>query len=235
MEPTRLTVAAALTQAVEEINQSGTLEETFDAIVRAARSSMPAFEHISISLRSGNHTIQTKAGSDQLVWELDAAQYDIGEGPCVDAIEHEHEPVVVVEHARHEQRWPRYIPAAVERGVRSQVGVQIFTNDKHLGGLNLYSTEHDEVDQESVDIACLFATHVAVMLGHVQKEHNLNQALQSRKMIGQAIGILMERYRIDENRAFQFLLRASSTSNVKLREVAEELVSSSTESYRPEP
>jgi transcriptional regulator with GAF, ATPase, and Fis domain len=230
MEPTPLTVAEALAQSVEQINESRTLEDTFDAIVRAARTSIPAFEHVSISVRSSSGTIETRAGTDQLVWELDGVQYDMGEGPCVEAIEHE--PVVVVQHIRHEQRWPLYIPAAVKKGVRSQVGVQLFANGKHLGGLNLYSTEHDEVEHESVDTARLLATHVAVMLGHVQETHNLNQALQSRKAIGQAIGILMERYRIDENRAFQFLLRASSTSNIKLRDIAEELVISSTEGYR---
>jgi GAF domain-containing protein len=231
MEPTPLTMAAALAQSVQEINESRTLDDTFDAVVRAARTSIPAFEHVSISVRSADGKLETKAGTDQLVWELDAVQYDNGEGPCVKAIEQE--PVVVVEHLRHEQRWPRYIPAAVQRGVRSQVGVQVFTQGKHLGGLNLYSTAHDEVDQESVDTARLFATHVAVILGHVQEEQHLYEALQSRKTIGQAVGIIMERYRIDEDRAFQFLLRASSTSNIKVRDVATELVTSSTERYRP--
>lgn len=70
------------------------------------------------------------------------------------------------------------------------------------------------------------------MLGHAQHERQLNQALESRKSIGQAIGILKERYRIAQDRAFQFLVRGSSTSNIKLRDVASELVTSSTERYR---
>lgn len=230
MEPLRLPAAVEITHAVEEINESRSLQETLDAIVRATKVSVPDFEHVSISVRHRDGTIETKAGSDQLVWELDAVQYDLHEGPCVDAIEHE--PVVVVQNARREQRWPRYIPAAVEKGVRSQVGVQLFAQGKHIGGLNLYSTENDEVDQDSVETARLLATHAAIMLGHAQEEHHLNQALQSRKIIGQAIGILMERYRIDSDRAFQFLLRASSTGNIKLRDVAEELVTTSIESYR---
>ena len=71
-----------------------------------------------------------------------------------------------------------------------------------------------------------------MILGHAQQEDQLNQALQSRKVIGQAIGILMERYRIDADRAFQFLMRASSSSNIKLRDVADEIVSTSIERYR---
>lgn len=230
MDNPRLAAAAALAHAVEEINQTRTLQDTLDAIVQATRTSIPAFEHVSLSLRGRDGTIETVAGNDQLVWELDAVQYDLHEGPCVDAIEHK--PVVVVENLRHEQRWPRYVRIAVEKGVRSQVGVRLFTDGKHVGGLNLYSTEHDDVDEDSVDIARLFATHAAVILGHAQEEHHLNQALQSRKRIGQAIGILMERYRIDEDRAFQFLLRASQTSNIKLRDVADEVVTSSMEGFR---
>ncbi len=84
----------------------------------------------------------------------------------------------------------------------------------------------------SAETARLFATHAAIILGHAQQEDQLNEALRNRKTIGQAIGILMERYRIDADRAFQFLIRASSTSNVKLRDVAEEVVTSSVERYR---
>jgi len=230
MDQPKLAVATALTQATESIDESNTLGDTLDAIVHATKIAVPEFAHVSISVRHRDGSLETQAGTDQLVWELDALQYGVHEGPCVDAIEEV--PIVVVEHLRHEQRWPSYIPAAADRGVRSQVGVQLFTRGKHIGGLNLYSTERDDVDPDSAETARLFATHAAIMLGHAQQEHHLNQALQTRKVIGQAIGILMERYQLDEDRAFQFLMRASSTSNVKLRDVASEVVASSTERYR---
>ncbi|WP_210438863.1 GAF and ANTAR domain-containing protein [Nocardioides xinjiangensis] len=223
-------MAAALAYATETISQPRTLEDTLDAVVHAARTSLPRFGHVSVSERHRSGTIETRAGTDQLVWELDALQYDLDEGPCVQALEHE--PVVVVEHLRHEQRWPRYIPAAAARGVRSQMGVRLFSDGRHVGGLNLYSTDHDEVDLDTAATARLLATHVAVVLGHARHEHELNQALQSRKVIGQAVGILMERYRIDPDRAFQFLVRASSAGNIKLRDVAEEIVTTSIEQYR---
>lgn len=144
----------------------------------------------------------------------------------------EHEPVVVVPRLRHDQRWPGYVAAAATRGIRSQVAVRLFADNRHVAGLNLYSTEHDEVEQASPETAQLFATHAAIILGHARQEDQLNQALASRKMIGQAIGILMERYRIDADHAFQFLLRASSSSNIKLRDVAEEVVTTSVERYQ---
>ncbi|CUR58831.1 hypothetical protein NOCA1160080 [metagenome] len=116
--------------------------------------------------------------------------------------------------------------------MRSQVAVRLFSKKRHIAGLNLYSTERDDVDASTAETARLFATHAAIILGHAQEEDQLNHALLNRKLIGQAVGILMERYRIDADRAFQFLVRASSTSNIKLRDVAEELVTSSTERYR---
>jgi transcriptional regulator with GAF, ATPase, and Fis domain len=226
----RLAVAAALARASESINDSRTFQDTLDAIVHSTRASLPEFGHVSISVRKGGARFETSAGTDQLARELDSIQYDLGEGPCVRAIESE--PVVVVQHLRHEQRWPRYVPAAAARGIRSQVAVRLFTDSKHIAGLNLYSTACDEVDVCSAETAQLFATHAAIILGHAQHEDQLNQALQTRKVIGQALGIVMERYRIDADRAFQFLARASSSSNIKLRDVAEEIVASSIESYR---
>lgn len=225
-----LELATALARASEMINESRTFEDTLDAIVHATRASLPEFPHVSISVKRGDGTFETAAGTDQLVWELDGVQYELGEGPCVQAVEHE--PVVVVPTLRHEQRWPAYVPAAVAHGVRSQVAVRLFAKNRHIAGLNLYSTEHDEVEEASAQTAQLFATHAAILLGHAQQEDQLNQALASRKVIGQAIGIVMERYRIDADRAFQFLLRASSSSNIKLRDVAEEIVTTSIESYR---
>ena len=225
-----LTTAAALARAVETIDESHTFQDTLDAIVEATRTSLPAFGHVSISMRHSDGTMETKAGTDQLAWELDTFQYELGEGPCVDAVESQ--PVIVAKHLRHDQRWPRYVASAVEKGVRSQVAVRLFANGKHTGGLNLYSTQHDDIDDEAAETALLFATHAGVMLGHAEHTDQLNQALLGRKTIGQAIGILMERYQMDEDRAFQFLVRASSTSNLKVRDVAHELVVSSVESYR---
>jgi GAF domain-containing protein len=224
-----LAVATALARASESINDSRTFQDSLYAVVHATSTSLPEFAHVSISLKNRRGAFETMAGTDQLVWELDTVQYDLGEGPCVQAIEAE--PVVVVAHLRHEQRWPRYIPAAVAKGVRSQVAVRLFTKNRHIAGLNLYSTEHDDVEPNALETARLFATHAAILLGHAQQEDQLNQALQSRKVIGQAIGILMERYRIDADRAFQFLMRASATSNIKLRDVADEVVTSSVERY----
>ena len=230
MDSPRLTAATALAQATAAIHERRTLQETLDAVVHATRTSVPAFSHVGISLRHGHGAVETQVGSDQLVWDLDALQYDLREGPSVEIIEHE--PVVVVEHLRHEQRWPRYVPVAVERGVRSQVGIRLCAAGRHVGGLNLYSIASDTVESEWVETARLFAIHAAIALGHAEQEHHLTQALTFRKTIGQAIGIVMERYSIDEDRALQYLVRASSTTNTKLRDVATDVVTTANEKHR---
>ncbi len=228
VEPT-LPLAAALAQAAETIDASPTYEESLQAVVRATTVSLPQFQHVSLSVRRSGERMSTAASSDELALGLDHTQYALREGPCLDAVEDE--PCVVVDRLRHDQRWPRYVPFAAGRGVRSQLAVRLFGNGSHIGGLNLYSSTHDEIGDDTVEVARLFATHAAIILGHAQHEHQLNEALQTRKLIGQAIGILMERYEMDDDRAFQFLIRASSTSNVKLRDVAAEVVSSSVERY----
>jgi GAF domain-containing protein len=225
-----LSLADALTKAALAINQPSTLEDTLDSIVHATRSSVPELTDVGISVTHRDGTIETMAGTGQLVWELDAIQYDLGEGPCLESIREAH--TVVVENARHEQRWPRFIPQAVQHGLRSQLAVRLYDDGTTLGGLNMYSTASDTIDPDAVHAAELFATHASIALGHAHHEHHLNQALESRKVIGQALGILMERYEIDEDRAFQFLVRASSTSEMKLRAVAQELVETTAQRYR---
>lgn len=230
MNDTPLPLAEALAQAASAINQGTTLQETLDAIVLATRSSVPGFEHVGISLTHRDGTIETKARAGDLVPVLDALQYELREGPCYESITTQRD--VLVDDIRHDQRWPRYAPRAVELGLRSQLGLHLYDDGRTIGGLNLYSTSSDEVDPDAVLAARLFATHASIALGHARKEHQLTEAIASRKVIGQAIGIVMERYQVDEDRAFQFLVRASSTSNHKLRDVARELVGASNAAAR---
>jgi GAF domain-containing protein len=136
---------------------------------------------------------------------------------------------VTVEDAAHDERWPRYMPAAAEKGLRAQLAVGLFRNEDSLGGLNLYSTGSDTIADEAILIAELFASQAAIALGRSREQSQLNEALQTRKVIGQAIGILMERFQLDEARAFQFLIRASTTTNIKLKDVAAELVTAKNE------
>ena len=120
---------------------------------------------------------------------------------------------------------------AVELGLRAQLAVRLYEEDETVGGLNLYSTDAETVDPGAVHLAELFATHATIALGRARVEDRLNEALTTRKVIGQAIGIIAERYKITDDRAFHFLVRASTASNIKLREVAQEVVDTANEQY----
>lgn len=91
------------------------MESTLDAIVQVAARSLPGVDHVGISIAHSDGKIETRAGTDQLVWDLDSLQYELGEGPCVHAIRAE--PVTIVNDLRHEQRWPHYVPRALDFGL----------------------------------------------------------------------------------------------------------------------
>ncbi len=222
-------VAAALAEAAKTIDHPTSVEETLDAIVHAARDTIPGLEHVGISILHRNGRIETKAGTDQLVWELDDLQYDINQGPCVDAVRSD--PIMYLADARHDNRWPDYLPKAVEKGLRSQLALRLFNEDETLGGINMYSTTGCGLPPEAIQLAELFAAHASIALGRKRFEHQLTEAVASRQVIGTAVGILMERYKITEDRAFQFLVRTSRTSNHKVRLIAQELVDSSNDHF----
>jgi GAF domain-containing protein len=216
-------IAAALAMAARTINQEISLDDTLTAVAHAAQRSVPGFDYVGISTIDRKGNVETRAATGDLVWDLDKLQYELGEGPCVETLRDA--DVVVAPRIRHDQRWRRYVPKAVELGLRSQLAVKLYLDTEGtLGGLNLYSATNEDIDPDAEPLADLFAAHAAIALGHVRERENLNDALHSRKVIGQAIGMVMERYQLTEDRAFAFLVRASSHSNIKLRDIAQEIV-----------
>jgi GAF domain-containing protein len=225
MVPTYLTIGRSVAAATRSLHQRRTLQDTLEAIVYAAQASIPGFDHVGISTLAPGGRLETRAATGDVVTLLDTAQGELGEGPCLAALTGEE--VVAAPHLRHDQRWPRYVPVAVGQGLRSQLGFRLHASDAGdgaLGSLNLYSTTSDDISAEAEATAELFAAHAAIALDHARERETLNQALRSRKVIGQALGILMERYEMDEDRAFAFLVRASSHGQIKLRDIAQRLV-----------
>ncbi|QNN54350.1 GAF and ANTAR domain-containing protein [Nocardioides mesophilus] len=226
----RLDIAVSLARAAREINSANDLDGTFDTIVHVAKRSLPGVDHVGISISHKSGKIETVAGTARIVWELDALQYELREGPCVHAVVSRSEPVVVVNNIRHDQRWPRYVPQALKLGLRAQLGIRLYVEEETLGAINLYSTGSDTIDPEVEHAAELFAAHAAVAVGRMQRVQNLTVGMESRKVIGQAIGIVMERFALDEDRAFGHLTRVSQHTNVKLRTIAQEIVDQGNES-----
>ena len=228
-------VTSAITSAARTINQpEASIDSFLQTIALAARDSVPGFDLVGISTVDDLGKSVTRAVTDPRVLEFDRLQYSLGEGPCLDALGAAH--VVSVPRLRHEQRWPSYVSQVVRLGLRSQLAVKISVDDKGLlGGINMYSTISDEIEPEAESIAELFSIHAASRLGSVLELSQLNQAMHTRKVIGQAMGILMERYGIGEENAFGFLVRASQNDNVKLRDIAAGIVDDANQAGQTRP
>jgi GAF domain-containing protein len=219
-EPT--SIADALAEAAQEINSRLELPDVLHSMVHSARTSLPGVDHVGISITHRDGRIETLAATDEVVLQLDGLQYKLNEGPCLEAMREEH--VVVVNHAEREPRWPRYIEEATALGLRSQMGLRLYRDQETLGGLNLYAMDEAEFSPDVIHNAQLFATHAALAMGKARSDEDMNAGIVANRRVGQAVGILMAQYDLDESRAFQYLVRVSQASNVKLRDVAEEVV-----------
>lgn len=215
-------LARVLAEAAEQISAPRTLEQTLDAIVQVALNSVPGFDHVGISVSHHGGQIETLAATDTFVEKIDAIQYDLREGPCVTALRQDR--LVMVAGDETDERWPRFLPQARDVGLRSQMAIRLYHQRQSVGALNFYSTCQDTIDPQAPMSAELFATHASLALGHAREVDDLNAAMETRSLIGQAMGILMERYRIDAEHAFHFLTRTSQESNTKLRDVAAEII-----------
>lgn len=198
-------------------------EATFQLAVELARASIDGCDAAALSFVRGRRTVETVAATDRMAADADRLQYELGEGPCLDAIwEHHttHSPSL-----GHDARWPVWGPRAVEQTeAQSILAFQLFTHEDTLGALNLYSRHRDAFDAVAREEGLAIAAHIAIAIAASQQIHHLSIGLDTRTVIGQATGILMERFELGSARAFSVLTRLSSHSNVKLREVAAEIV-----------
>lgn len=170
--------------------------------------------------------VQTLTATDDIVRRSDAIQGELGEGPCFNAVTDE-EPVQRIPDLRTAgDRWPRYAPRAAELGIRSAMGFRLFTRHHTLGALNLYSFRPNAFSERDEHLGWLLASHAAVAFAYARTEEQLQTALRSRDEIGQAIGIVMERFHLGQDEAFELLKKTSQDLNIKLRDVATKITPS---------
>ena len=215
-------VARALAQAARSMAVRGNPDDTLDAIVVAARTAVPGFDEVSATVIATDGAVTTMAATNVVVRDLDSLQYKLGEGPCLSALL-DQEPVLA-QRLSQEQRWSRYTPRAVEAGIRSQMAVHLAADEEILGSLNFYSTIRDTIHPEAFHRASLFATHAALALGHARRLEAIHASAQTHRLVGQAIGMLVERFEIDDERSFYYLVRVASAGGLELRQVAREVV-----------
>ena len=213
-------LADVMAEVARTLHEPESVDDVLGRLVRVARDAIPA-EFVGVSIASPKG-IRTAAASDPLVNNLDEAQYELSEGPCLDAMRL-HTATAVAD-LRTDNRWPRFGPRAVAAGVISQMGIEIYRQHSTVGGLNLYASRPNAFDDDTRHAAALFARHAGLALDKSLTITNLTEALQTRQTIGQAIGIVMQRYTVDEAQAFRHLVRLSQTTNIKLRDIARSVV-----------
>ena len=216
-------LASTLAGGAPAIDVPPTLEGALDAIAHAARDAVPGFDHVGISVLHTSGVVTTMAATGQLVQEMDTLQYHLAEGPCLSAIR-EKSLVLADDLAQQQQRWPRYVPRASRAGVRTQMGVPLVSGTETLGGLNFYSTSTSTLDAEASRSAELFAAHAALALAEARRAAEANEAVPTRQLVGQATGILMERFELTEERALYYLVRVAAAGHLELRDVARVVV-----------
>ena len=191
-------------------------------IVERAVLTVPGAQDGSVTLVVGRRKVVSQAASGPLSSRIDAVQEELGEGPCLATAFEEH--TVLVPDLATEPRWPRFSARAAALGAGSMLSFQLYVEGDNLGALNLFSRERGGFDEQSVTVGELFAAHAAVAFSAAQRLSALSRALDSRTLVGQAQGILMERGRVTAEQAFAELQRASQSRNLKLAEVARRLV-----------
>jgi GAF domain-containing protein len=213
-------LARDLSDLARRMQADTSMESLLVSIVDAAVREVEGAEYAGISEILGRQ-VNTRAASDPLVSRIDALQYDAGEGPCLTSLREQ----VTVRSADLEvdDRWPGFASAAADIGVRSMLAVQLYVEGDNLGALNMYAGAPGAFTPDDETVALLLAAHAAVAIQGSRNEHNLQRALDHRDVIGQAKGILMERYKVDHLTAFHLLNIASQRTNRKLYDVAEDL------------
>jgi GAF domain-containing protein len=157
-------------------------------------------------------------------------QIELAEGPCLEVIADDSVGTFIIGDTESDRRFPNWGPAVAAIGLRSVISVILETREKQFGSLNVYSSEPHAFTRDDLHLIEIFCGRAARAMAVAQDNTGLTTALDTRKLIGQAQGIIMERFGVDSDRAFGFLVRLSQERNVKLRAIAEWIVT-----HREEP
>ena len=198
------------------------LEETLREIVASAVDTVPGVDAGSVSITEHGR-IETRHPPREDIRKLDETQSELREGPCIEAIDDPPESGIVVAQdfaGVDAEHWPRFAPRAVDAGYRALLSTQLSANGGPRAALNLYSAQPNPFDEHSRTVAGLFGVQAALLLYGADQAAHLQKAVDSRDLIGQAKGILMERFGMDDEGAFQMLVRTSQDTNLKLTAVA---------------
>lgn len=219
---TNHSLAVRMAELARTLAAPRSVEDLLADVTSTAKAVIPGVDAAGVLLIGKGNAFETLAPTSPLMFELDKLQMHHQEGPCVEAALDE--VVVRTDDFRDEPRWPNYAPAAVKAGVLSALSFKLYTADRTAGALNLFGFEPKLWDSEAETIGMVFAAHAAAALLASRQGEQLQSALSTRDRIGQAKGIIMERFKVDDVQAFNMLRQLSQDTNTKLVDVAARVI-----------
>jgi GAF domain-containing protein len=215
-----------LAQRMAELARSVAAPRDIDAVLSGVTTAtvelLSGADTAGVLLVSKGGRFESLSGTSELIYEVDRLQEKHGAGPCVDAAINE--LVVRTEDFETETRWPQYSREVCKLGVRSSISFKLYTGDRTAGALNVFSRRPNSFDSDSEVIGSILAAHAAAAILASRDSEQLQGALLSRDLIGQAKGMLMERFQVDSVGAFDMLRKLSQQMNMRLSEVARRVV-----------
>jgi len=217
-------ITQALAETARTASRPPSLDQSLRTITKAAQHTVPGVDHASVTLLHLDGRLETRASTNPLVLRLDQIQYALNEGPCLDTARGH--SMVSAPRMRSERRWPSYAPQAAALGVRSQLSVKLRLADGPRGILNLYSTTA-QLTLASEAMAELFGSQAPT--GHDPRPTPAppSPALESLRVVGDALGVVMDRFDIDANRAFDYLDESAVRADLELADYAQQLLDQS--------
>lgn len=215
------TLRAAMHDIAKHLDRHDDIEDSLAAVTTSAVDLIDGIDYADVLLITDGEFRSVKP-TTPLVRELDRLQQEVGEGPCLEAVLTD--SIIRCPDLSTEDRWPRFAAGAVERGVHSMLAFQLYTTENGGGALNLFGRERQTFDTASETVGAMLATQAALAIIASNRHTQFESALASRDLIGQAKGILMERFSIDAVAAFEMLRTLSQTSNEKLWHIAQRVV-----------
>jgi GAF domain-containing protein len=231
-EPRQLPSSLVVDRLQDLVLKTEDVKEMLDELAEFSALTLadPAAAFCSITLMRRKKPV-TVASSEESAVRLDETQYRAGDGPCLSAIRKQ--VVIHVPDLGSEHRWPAFTAAALGEGVGSSLSVPLVLEGEAEAGLNLYSTRSHGFNGEDIDMVEAYSYHaskalrLAVRISQLaEAKTNLTAALESRTTIDLATGVIMAQNRCSQETAIKILKIASSTRNVKLREIAASVIAS---------
>jgi GAF domain-containing protein len=223
LDPAAAKAADRFARLAVELHDASGVDETIDAVVQFALQALNC-SYAGVALSARGSQPEVAAVTDPVVADVFRPQLAAGSGPLVTAMLER--ITVLIRDTTTDLRWPEWASTVSALGVRSVLDVPLATGSGAgpVGVLGLYSPEPDAFGEDDEAIAHILARHASVALASARHEETLAQAVDARKLVGQAMGILMERFDLDGDRAFAILRRYSQDTNTKLRDVAQQLI-----------